>query len=328
MSSAVSAPVAVKTGASPSRNREADPEVGYDESQRQALDLSVHMVVSAAAGSGKTRVLVGRYLRILEHHGHQPHRIVAITFTEEAASQMAARIREGVLARISSAPSPESKRSWDQALEALGDAPITTLHGFCLRILREHGSRIGLDPGFGVLNGGDQRLLLDRCLQELLDSWSRTRLPAFATLLRYLPYRRIEGVLAELVQRRNHLAARSSLDQGEILRRLYRRGNGALPGAVGGVGPVAAPSGAGAETALDPERFFRPEMRPTAGTLSGSPHAGRKGVPGSIPGISGPGGAAFQSLDGLGTSSRPGEVLEGAQRGIWPLSAAGFPARR
>lgn len=223
MSSAVSAPVAGRIGASPSRNREAGPEPGYDESQRQALDLSVHMVVSAAAGSGKTRVLVGRYLRILEHHGHQPHRIVAITFTEEAASQMAARIREGVLARISSAPSPESKRSWEQALEALGDAPITTLHGFCLRILREHGSRIGLDPGFGVLNGGDQRLLLDRCLRELLDSWSRTRLPAFATLLRYLPYRRIEGVLAELVQRRNHLAARSSLDQGEILRRLYRR---------------------------------------------------------------------------------------------------------
>lgn len=223
MSSAVSAPVRERTGASPSRNREAGPDPRYDESQRRALDLSTHMVVSAAAGSGKTRVLVGRYLQILEHHGHQPHRIVAITFTEEAASQMAARIREGVLARLSAAPSPELKRPWQQALEALGDAPITTLHSFCLRILREHGSRIGLDPGFGVLNGGDQRLLLDRCLQELLDSWSRTRLPAFATLLRYLPFRRIEAVLAEVVQRRNHLAARSSLDQAEILRRLYRR---------------------------------------------------------------------------------------------------------
>ena len=64
---------------------------------------------------------------------------------------------------------------------------------------------------------------MDRCLQELLDSWSRTRLPAFAALLRYLPYRRIERVLTELVQRRNHLAACSSLDQAEILRRLYGR---------------------------------------------------------------------------------------------------------
>ncbi|MCY3776679.1 MAG: UvrD-helicase domain-containing protein, partial [Candidatus Aminicenantes bacterium] len=81
MSSAVSAPVPERTGAIPSRNREAGPDPRYDESQRQALDLSTHMVVSAAAGSGKTRVLVGRYLRILEHHGHQPHRIVAITFT-------------------------------------------------------------------------------------------------------------------------------------------------------------------------------------------------------------------------------------------------------
>ena len=223
MTPAVSASVPVRTGASPSRNRETDPEPRYDESQRRALDLSSHMVVSAAAGSGKTRVLVGRYLRILEGYGHETHQIVAITFTEEAASQMAARIREGVLARLFSAPSPEKKRPWEEALEALGDAPITTLHGFCLRILREHGSRIGLDPGFAVLNGGDQRLLLDRCLRELLDSWSRTRLPAFATLLRYLPYRRIERVLTELVQRRNHLTARSSLDQAEILRRLYRR---------------------------------------------------------------------------------------------------------
>ena len=223
MTPAVSACAPQSSASSPFRNREADPEPRYDESQRQALDLTFHMVVSAAAGSGKTRVLVGRYLRILEHHGHRPHRIVAITFTEEAASQMAARIREGVLAKLSAAPSPEAKRPWEQVLEALGGAPITTLHGFCLRILREHGSRNGLDPGFGVLNGGDQRLLLDRCLQELLDSWSRTRLPAFATLLRYLPSRRIEVVLTELVQRRNHLAARSSLDQSEVLRRLYRR---------------------------------------------------------------------------------------------------------
>ena len=223
MTPAVSASVPHSAASSPSRNREADPGPRYDESQRQALDLSSHMVVSAAAGSGKTRVLVGRYLRILERYGHQPHQIVAITFTEEAASQMAARIREAVLARLSSASSSETKPAWEQALEALGDAPITTLHGFCLRILREHGSRIGLDPGFSVLNGGDQRLLLDRCLQELLDSWSRTRLPAFATLLGYLRYRRIEGVLTELVQRRNHLTARSSLDQTEILRRLYRR---------------------------------------------------------------------------------------------------------
>ena len=223
MTPAVCAAVPERPVTGPSRRREADPEPGYDDSQRQALDLSSHLVVSAAAGSGKTRVLVGRYLRILERHGHQPNRIVAITFTEEAASQMAARIREGVLARISSAPSSAAKRPWEQALEALGDAPITTLHGYCLRILREHGSRIGLDPGFGVLNGGDQRLLLDRCLRELLESWSRTPLPAFAALLPYLPYRKIERVLTELVQRRNHLAARPSLGLAEMLRGLYRQ---------------------------------------------------------------------------------------------------------
>lgn len=223
MTPAVSTPVPVEAAASSPRNRETAPPPEYDEFQRRALDLSSHMVVSAAAGSGKTRVLVGRYLKILERYGHQPHKIVAITFTEEAASQMAARIRERVLARLSSARSREAERLWETVLEALGDAPITTLHGFCLRLLRDHGSRIGLDPGFVVLTGGDQRLLLDRCLQELLDSWSSTRLPAFATLLRYLPYRRIERVLTELVQRRNHLRVRSSLDQGELLHRLYRR---------------------------------------------------------------------------------------------------------
>jgi len=223
MTPAVSAAVPERTAARSSRIRETGPAPEYDESQRRALDLASHMVVSAAAGSGKTRVLVGRYLRILERCGHKPHQIVAITFTEEAASQMSSRIRKGVLARLAAAPSSETKRPWELALEALGDAPITTLHGFCLRILREHGGRIGLDSGFGVLSGGDQRLLLDRCLREQLDSWSRSRLPELETLLRYLPYRRIEGVLAELVQRRNHLVARSSGDQAENLRRLYQR---------------------------------------------------------------------------------------------------------
>ena len=223
MTPAVSTPVPVETAANSSPNREIVPEPGYDEFQRRALDFSSHMVVSAAAGSGKTRVLVGRYLRILERYGHQPHMIVAITFTEEAASQMAARIREGVLDRLSSAPSAEAERLWETVLETLGDAPITTLHGFCLRLLRDHGSCLGLDPGFAVLTGGDQRLLLDRCLRELLDSWSRARLPALAALLPYLPYRRIEKVLTELVQRRNHLRVGSSRHQGKLLQRLYRR---------------------------------------------------------------------------------------------------------
>ena len=197
--------------------------VGYDASQDQALDLSCHTAVEASAGSGKTRVLVGRFLRILEQGRGQPHEIVAITFMEKAASQIAHRIQSEILAKLSLASSLEEKTLWRGSLEALGESTITTLHGFCLSIIREFGSRVGVGSDFEVLAGGNQRLLLDRCLQDMLEIWSQNRQSSFRIVLEYLPYEKVHAVLTELIQRRNHLEVKCSQDEQEFLQRVYKR---------------------------------------------------------------------------------------------------------
>src|SRR5690606_20112927 len=79
-------------------------EIRLTPSQQQAVDsLDVDCIVSAGAGSGKTRVLVERFLHILDREGDEPdilERIVAITFTEKAATEMKNRIRDGMKRRL------------------------------------------------------------------------------------------------------------------------------------------------------------------------------------------------------------------------------------
>ncbi|HET7738992.1 MAG TPA: UvrD-helicase domain-containing protein [Tepidiformaceae bacterium] len=97
------------------------------------------IVVTAGAGSGKTHVLVERYLGLLEEH--PANRLAAITFTDAAATELRERVRKGVAALPNS----------DEALRAFESALIGTMHAVCLRILRDHPVEAGFDPAFEVL---------------------------------------------------------------------------------------------------------------------------------------------------------------------------------
>src|SRR4051812_15400439 len=122
-------------------------------------------VVWASAGTGKTRKLVEVYLELLES-GVDPIHIVAVTFTEKAASEMRDRIRTAMYARL--AESPESERGrWTRILAVLPAAPISTIHGFCSLILREHGLALGLDPGFSIL---DEQRSLDLARESVIET--------------------------------------------------------------------------------------------------------------------------------------------------------------
>ena len=127
-----------------------------------------HCLLAAGAGSGKTRVLVERYLHILEAGGWDPRlpaRILAVTFTEKAALEMRGRILGRLAEREATAAGPVR-----DALLALGremeSAPISTIHGFCSRVLREHAVEAGLDPRFRV----PSELELATLRQEVLDA--------------------------------------------------------------------------------------------------------------------------------------------------------------
>jgi len=104
-------------------------------------------VVWASAGTGKTRKLVEVYLELLEK-GMDPLRIVAMTFTEKAAAEMRDRIRIALYAK---------QNRWMKTIAVLPAAPISTIHGLCGILLREHGFELGIDPSFTILD--EQRSL-------------------------------------------------------------------------------------------------------------------------------------------------------------------------
>src|SRR5256712_9010579 len=104
--------------------------------------FETNTVVWASAGTGKTRKLVDVYLELLQR-GMDPGRIVAVTFPERAAAEMRDRIRTALADR---------QGRWTAAISSLATAPISTIHGFCGLLLRQHGIVLGIDPSSSVLD--------------------------------------------------------------------------------------------------------------------------------------------------------------------------------
>lgn len=112
------------------------------DTQVRAVDWDQgSFLLTATAGSGKTRVLVERFVRAVDHRGLPPERILAITFTEKAAHELRMRVRERLAAL--------GRRDAAQTADA---SSISTIHGLCARLLRRHAFAAGLDPRFSVLD--------------------------------------------------------------------------------------------------------------------------------------------------------------------------------
>lgn len=141
---------------------------------RAVHSLDTDCIVSAGAGSGKTRVLVERYLTILDHHRSEPEcvdRIVAITFTEKAATEMKKRIRQGIRERMETARAQgddEGAGCWYRLLISAERIRVSTIHSFCTTLLREHPVEADVDPTFRVLNEQEAGLLLRDAVEEIL----------------------------------------------------------------------------------------------------------------------------------------------------------------
>ena len=137
--------------------------------QRAAIEHDGHLVVTAGAGSGKTRVLVERYLRLLEGAGDTDPfaAILAVTFTEKAAREMRERVRL-TLERRARAGAPIERARQAARLAAVESARIGTIHSFCATLLRAHPVETGLDPRFAVLDEVEAGLLLAESVDEAL----------------------------------------------------------------------------------------------------------------------------------------------------------------
>ncbi|MFN0157118.1 MAG: UvrD-helicase domain-containing protein [Bacteroidota bacterium] len=180
------------------------------QSQTQALDHSRHTCVTANAGSGKTMVLVERYLKILLGGTASVGEIVAITFTDKAASELKRKIAVSVSRRLKETADLPTRRLLENARDQLSSALICTIHAFCSRILREYPVEAGVDASFTVLEVIDQEMLLQESLREtfqniLSDRADRTLRDEVFELVRLIGKPAVKGIASALCHRREQV---------------------------------------------------------------------------------------------------------------------------
>jgi ATP-dependent exoDNAse (exonuclease V) beta subunit len=150
-----------------------EARMNLNPEQQAAVDARGRVFVSAGAGTGKTRVLVERFARAVCEEGVDVESILVITYTDKAAGELRSRIRACLV-----------DRGRSDLARALDGAWISTIHGFCHRLLRSHPLAAGVDPRFRVLDESQGRVLRSEAFNEALagfcaeDEASRLRLLA------------------------------------------------------------------------------------------------------------------------------------------------------
>ena len=135
--------------------------------QLSALDLSAHTAIIANAGSGKTRVLVERYLRILETHSElHPRNVVAITFTDSSARDLKKKIYDALNERLQNCENTKKRERLLEIKRQLGSAYISTIHSFCIQLLRTYPVEANVDASFTILTSPEDQLLQEECLRS------------------------------------------------------------------------------------------------------------------------------------------------------------------
>jgi ATP-dependent helicase/nuclease subunit A len=189
----------------------AVPETTPDaEARAFAVDPRNNVVLEASAGTGKTSVLVSRYVNLVRQ-GVAPSNILAITFTRKAAAEMRERIVTQL--RDAGARGEIDRQRWTELRDRLGEVAISTIDAFCLSLLREFPLEADLDPGFEMADETE----VPRIVEEALDRSLRILVGLaredddIALVLAQLGISRAREGLAALLDRR--LVAASALER-------------------------------------------------------------------------------------------------------------------
>ncbi len=160
--------------------------------QQDAIHIhDKNLIVVAGAGSGKTRVLVERYIQLLaDNPDWNISALVAITFTREAAFEMRHRLRLELEQRSQA----NGANFWAHHLSRMDSARIDTIHGLCADILRANAAQAGIDPKFVVLDEIEAAILLDEIVDDVLAS---IEAPLASLFAQYDAYR-IEQALKQM----------------------------------------------------------------------------------------------------------------------------------
>lgn len=218
-----------------------EPETADARARRLAVDPTRNVALEASAGTGKTRVLVERYLGLLLA-GVKPRNILAITFTRKAAAEMRQRIldelarrhREGALAG----------EIWRDIRDRAGEIAISTIDAFCLALLREFPLEADVDPGFDLADETETPRLVEESLDRTLGRGRRLAIDDedVALVFAALGEQRLRQGLARLLDRRivawealNRFVQRADITPEQACARLSARLRAAFSTEPGGL---------------------------------------------------------------------------------------------
>lgn len=150
----------------------------FTSAQKDAVESTGSIIVSAAAGSGKTTVLVERVMNIITKPENPTpiDKLLIVTFTNSAAAEMKARIEQALYERIKNEPENEHLK---EQKYLIGSADICTIDSFCAGFVRENFSLLGITPDFSVSTGDDLAEKRARLLDDLLEPHFKEHSPAF-----------------------------------------------------------------------------------------------------------------------------------------------------
>ncbi|MBQ2922623.1 MAG: helicase-exonuclease AddAB subunit AddA [Tyzzerella sp.] len=175
--------------------------VRFTKEQQQVIDLrNRNILVSAAAGSGKTAVLVERIITRLTKDASPLNvdQLLIVTFTEAAASEMKERIHGAIEKALMEQP---DNVHLQQQATLIHQAQITTIHKFCLSVIREHFHTIDLDPGFRVGEEGELKLLRQDVVCDVLERAFEEADPEFLSFVECFSTGKDDKNLEELILR-------------------------------------------------------------------------------------------------------------------------------
>ena len=139
-----------------------------------ALDYNRNMVVTSGPGAGKTRILTHRFcFLLLTDETVSLPQILTLTFTEKAAEEMKGRIYDLLInldSRLKQKGDTDLRNRIRTAKDQFDKNRISTIHSFCANLLKEHPVESGIDPGFKIVQGIRQKMLLEKAIEDALSS--------------------------------------------------------------------------------------------------------------------------------------------------------------
>ena len=181
-------------------------EVKWTSDQQKVIDLrNRNILVSAAAGSGKTAVLVERIIKMISE-GDDPvdvDKLLIVTFTNAAAAEMRERILQAIEKKLDSMP---DNKHLQKQMMLIHSAQITTIHSFCLNVIRNHFNVIDLDPSFRIADEAELTLLRADVIEELLEDRYEKAEEDFTTFVECYASGKSDTALEELILQLYHFS--------------------------------------------------------------------------------------------------------------------------